>query len=400
MTRRRVWAVASLSVLAGFGAWSAFGQTGAAATPSGSLSLAQDRAPVASSSLWPSWPQWPNADSFIDVQAWEQQLAQLQSQLVRQIQTEVEILEQQAGVTVPLPSWVTQPVSSLATTIPDALGIGTPSTSATGSAPGSGIDSVLPSGTQPSQNWAGYIDTPAPGATPYRSVSATWTVPKTTGRSGSVAAQWIGLGGVTSEDLLQTGTMEQISNGQATAEVFWEELPNTAQPLLTVPIGSTVTASIEQGSGATWTIDVTVRTPSGQTLTKNVPVTLGKAYAEGIGTSAEWVSEDPSNADERLYPLADAGTVVFTRADVNGQALSAPDNRITPVAMVDGLGHVVIAPSALGTDGASFTTQTESTSMESTGNGRWVPGEGRNAPGDWRHALHTQSWGVVWIGRW
>lgn len=82
----------------------------------------------------------------------------------------------------------------------------------------------IPADTEKSLNWAGYIATPVSGKS-YTSISGNWTVPDiTAGQKNALAGQWIGLGGVSSTDLLQIGTLEIMENGQATAEVFWEKL--------------------------------------------------------------------------------------------------------------------------------------------------------------------------------
>jgi len=90
-------------------------------------------------------------------------------------------------------------------------------------------------------------------------------------------------------------------------------------------------------------------------LKQSPPVTLSSSYAQGIGTSAEWISEDPSNENGQLYPLANMGTVSYQAATVNGQKLNEAGN-IQPLALVSSNGNVIIAPSALGEDGESFST--------------------------------------------
>ncbi|WDL95505.1 hypothetical protein [Alicyclobacillus sp. ALC3] len=244
----------------------------------------------------------------------------------------------------------------------------------------SGAQTVpLSANTQASQNWAGYIDTPT-GNTPYTSISGSWTVPTISGSANSAAAQWIGLGGVTTRDLLQMGTIEDYQNGQAVAHVFWEKLPNAATNILTVPAGSTVHANISKSTGNTWLLTVTARTPSGSVKTKTVPVSLSSAYAQGIGTSAEWISEDPSGVNNNLYPLANMGTVHYTGATVNGSALGASANQVAPVAMVGGYGNILVAPSNLGSGNRSFSTQTVQTSsgvyQEVAGNSPSYSGSG------------------------
>lgn len=222
----------------------------------------------------------------------------------------------------------------------------------------------LPANTQTSGNWAGYIDEPVTQSAGYTSVSGNWTVPAIQGSEQSLAAQWIGLGGVSTQSLLQTGTIEQEENGQTVATVFWEKLPATAQNVMTVPVGSTINASIFQSTGSKWEVEFTAHTPAGKTLSKTIAVSLDSSYAGQIGTSAEWISEDPSNASGQLYPLANAGTVKFSQAQVNHSPLKSTKNKTGPIALTDGAGNVLIAPSDIGADGASFSTTTVRTAAQ------------------------------------
>lgn len=225
----------------------------------------------------------------------------------------------------------------------------------------------LPYNTQGSGNWAGYIATPTSNNS-YTSISGSWTVPNISAGQGNdaVAAQWIGLGGVNSTDLLQMGTIEQIVNGQPMAEVFWEKLPDVSQNVMSVPIGSTINVSISNSSSSTWNLTFTVRTTDGKTQTQTIPVTLDASYAQGMGTSAEWISEDPSDQNSQLIPLADMGVVTYQSALVNGQPLNASGNDVQPVAMVSSDGNVMISPSELGADGESFTTTTSAAATTNT----------------------------------
>lgn len=255
----------------------------------------------------------------------------------------------------------------------------------------------LPTNTQPSGNWAGYIA--APTSESYTSVSGTWTVPKISGNPSGVAAQWIGLGGVTNHDLLQMGTLEQFQNGQPVAQVFWEKLPNAAQPVMTVPIGSTIHAKISQASGTTWDVTFSAQTPAGKTISKTIPVSVDNSYAAGIGTSAEWISEDPSNTNNNLFPLANTGTVQYSNAMVNGHAFDTSSNQVTPVALVDNYGNLLMAPSAVGANGSSFSTTTLSTGVgsggqfiEVTGGQTLIPGSGDTWTGGRHHHFHGQGW--------
>lgn len=227
----------------------------------------------------------------------------------------------------------------------------------------------LPANTQKSSNWAGYIDTPTSESSSYTNISGSWTIPNiSSDQQDAVAGQWIGLGGSSSSDLLQMGTLEEVENGQVEAEVFWEKLPDVAQNIISVPVNSTINVSISKSSNSTWNLTFTVTTPSGETKTQTISTTLDSSYEEGIGTSAEWISEDPSNANNQLYPLADMGTVKYQSAAVNGTLLNASSNTVIPVAMESSNASILIYPSTIGSDGESFTTTTNSTSDSTSSN--------------------------------
>ncbi|MCL6625318.1 MAG: hypothetical protein K6T68_01870 [Alicyclobacillus shizuokensis] len=215
---------------------------------------------------------------------------------------------------------------------------------------------ALPNGTESSSNWAGYVVTPAKGSTGYTSITGSWVVPKATGSPFSLGSQWIGLGGVNSSDLLQMGTIEQLVGRREVATLFWEQLPASAQNLVTVPVGSEVQASISSDNGSNWSLKFHVVEPNHKTLDKQVSVNLSSDYAAGIGTSAEWISEDPSGLNGQLYPLANTGTVQFSQDEANGQPINAAGNQVHPIALVTSYGRVRIAPSALSSGGTSFST--------------------------------------------
>jgi hypothetical protein len=225
---------------------------------------------------------------------------------------------------------------------------------------------TIPTGTMASSNWAGYIDTPASDSL-YTSVSGSWTVPDISGsREGSAAAQWIGLGGVSTSDLLQMGTLEYVDNGQIVVEVFVEKLPDAAQSVTAVTAGSTFTASISQASDTVWNLTYTVVSTDGETITDTITQTLDADYAEEIGSSAEWISEDPSNGSGSLYPLADMGTIEYSSALVDTESLSSSENTVEPVALVSN-NRIAISPSAVGSDGESFSTTLNSVSVGTGG---------------------------------
>jgi hypothetical protein len=104
-------------------------------------------------------------------------------------------------------------------------------------------------GTEHFRNWSGYVVT----AGPYTGVTGVRTVPQpnVTGGTG-IGATWVGIGGVSSRDLIQAGTQDATrGGGRAQFEAWIEMLPQPSQqvPLAVAP-GDSVTVAIDElGAG-------------------------------------------------------------------------------------------------------------------------------------------------------
>src|SRR5580704_493414 len=98
----------------------------------------------------------------------------------------------------------------------------------------------MPVGSNTSSNWAGYVA----NSSDYRGVGATWSVPTATNvaPSGiSADATWVGIGGLTSNDLIQAGTQIVTDNGSVEYEAWYETLPNAQEMVpFTVHAGDSV----------------------------------------------------------------------------------------------------------------------------------------------------------------
>ncbi|PWI58409.1 G1 family glutamic endopeptidase [Sulfoacidibacillus thermotolerans] len=207
-----------------------------------------------------------------------------------------------------------------------------------------------------SQNWAGYVVQPSSLANGESSVTGSWTVPAISGNPNGNDAQWIGLGGVSSHDLLQMGTVEQMQNGQQTSYVFWEKLPHAADEMLPISPGDQISAKIIPIGSNTWRLTAIVTPRQGQPYAKSIVVSLSSSYVSGIETSAEWISEDPSNQNHNLLPLGNMGTITYRNATVNGQPIASPGNEVEPLEMVGTYGTPEMMPTKLSANGESFRT--------------------------------------------
>jgi hypothetical protein len=198
-----------------------------------------------------------------------------------------------------------------------------------------------------STNWSGY----AAGSGTYTAVSGTWTVPQGApdGAFGA-AATWVGIGGLTSRDLIQAGTQQvEASAGRVSYQAWIETLPQASQqvPLIVSP-GDSVTVSISLQSGSAWQISMANNT-TGQTYERTVQYTSSLS-------SAEWIQEAPSAGRGGVVPLDNFGTVQFTGGSAvkDGQTATIAQAGAHAITMVGAGRQALAQPSSLGADGASF----------------------------------------------
>lgn len=199
-----------------------------------------------------------------------------------------------------------------------------------------------------STNWAGYLST---GGS-FTSISAYWKVPSSTAASAVVesgSATWIGIGGVTSKDLIQVGTETTISpSGIVSVSAFYEMLPEGPQSIPSIkPLpGDTISASITEISPSRWAISIKNETTGAGY--KTIP------YYASSRSSAQWIQENSRYPDSSFMVLDNFGTVQFTDAYIvkDGISMSAAESKASPITLIGqggSTGHSAI-PSTL-TDG-------------------------------------------------
>jgi len=213
----------------------------------------------------------------------------------------------------------------------------TPSVSPAAPAPSSQVDT--------SHNWSGYAATGGQ----FTSVSGTWTVPQTQSTGGfASAATWVGIGGVSSRDLIQAGTQD-VSSGSRTEYQAWiETLPQPSRQVpFSVSPGDSVTVSISQQSPNHWTVSF-INHSTGETYQTTL------TYTSSL-SSAEWIEEAPS-ARRGVLPLDNFGTVQFSDGTAvrDGQTVTIAESGAKPIAMADASGLIIASPSVLTPDGKGF----------------------------------------------
>jgi hypothetical protein len=223
---------------------------------------------------------------------------------------------------------------------------------------------AVPVSQNTSHNWSGYAATSGT----YTSVTGTWIVPPAGLNSAAgVGATWVGIGGVTSHDLIQAGTQDVAAGGgQAQFQTWIEMLPQASQqvPVAVVP-GDSVTVSIdEQGAGTgIWQISINNNT-SGQTYQTTVNYTSSES-------SAEWIQEAPAGSSGVL-PLDFFNSVSFSAASAtqDGQTIDLSQAGAQPITMLNANAQPLAVPSAIASDGSSFSVaRTSAPATTSTGGG-------------------------------
>lgn len=215
--------------------------------------------------------------------------------------------------------------------------------------------------TDSSLNWAGYTATTGS----YTGVSGTWTIPNIADSSAlSADATWVGIGGISSNDLIQAGTQAIVQNGTVQYQAWVETLPQVSQTLtLPVKSGDSITASITQQSTGVWLVVLQDNTTN-QTYQQTIQ------YASSL-SSVEWIEEMPMSGNI-LLPLDTFRTVNFTNASaiVGGVRENLIQSGATAISMLNNFNQVLASPSAIGTDNQSFSvTEAVQTASSSSGSG-------------------------------
>lgn len=261
----------------------------------------------------------------------------------------------------PVTPVVVKPKVSVAATVPQPVVTPSPSSNVSGLAPTTTTPpasnpSPTPTATPPtttgytSTNWSGYLATTGT----FSGIAASWVAPTPIGDPGTTSADstWIGIGGVSTSDLIQVGTQNIVEpNGQVQTSAFYELLPAASIdiPSLSVNAGDSISASLKETATNQWAVAITDNT-SNQTFTINL------SYASS-NSSAEWIEEDPSYSFRHLIPFDNFQTVDFSNgtAIVKGSSEDIANSNALPVTMISSSDQTEATPSALDSDGSSFT---------------------------------------------
>jgi hypothetical protein len=214
-------------------------------------------------------------------------------------------------------------------------------------------------GTAKSYNWSGYTVT----GTDFTSAKGSWIVPTGTCAKtpNSYAVSWVGIDGWTSTTVEQAGTAVFCNKTTASYFAWYEFYPAASVAISTVPVkpGDKITSEITY-KDSDFTLEITDET-TGKTFS------ITKAVSGAARSSAEWITEAPGVATG-IVNLSDFTKVEFgdDYTDIKGTneatdsahsgVISAFGTSVLKVTEVDFLGYTQDTPSALSTDGTSFTT--------------------------------------------
>jgi Peptidase A4 family len=199
------------------------------------------------------------------------------------------------------------------------------------------VDAGAPVQQRASRNWSGYVLMGGP----YTAVTGTFQVPLVFATAGcrDRLSEWVGVGGVGNQDLLQAGISEQMSNvgGACTRHphvwAWWEVLPWPADPFVTLAVqpGQWVTVTIADIFGSWWFVGMFNDSTDQRISTEGL-------YG-GPHSSAEWVVEAPSSnlcsAQSHVDRFSVCDMAAFNgRAPFTGLDAVGPTNEMAEVDLV------------------------------------------------------------------
>jgi hypothetical protein len=220
-----------------------------------------------------------------------------------------------------------------------------------------------------SENWAGY--TTHQDGSKYTAVGGSWIVPKSSTPVPSGEATWVGLGGFSTPDLIQVGTLNLIDSEGASKYYAWYEL------LPDPPV--TITMEVRPGDSMTASI-VPLITGNNQWIIYIKNNTTGIFFQDVVTyksslTSAEWIEEVPTSAiDKKYLALSYFSKVNFTNAWVvqDGVRKTINEARSNPMYLLDYDRNIALAvPSALSNNGTAFSVTRTSAAGPQTQTNRY-----------------------------
>lgn len=214
-------------------------------------------------------------------------------------------------------------------------------------------------GAVDSTNWSGYAVT----GTGFTVAKGSWIVPTGTCSKSpnSLAFFWVGIDGYSSSTVEQAGTATLCNKTTVSYWAWYEFYPASSVEITSLPVkpGDKISSQITY-KNSEFTLEIT-----DETTGKSFSITQAVSGAER--NSAEWIAEAPT-VDTGIVNLSDFTKVEFgddytdikgtnsaEDSTVNGD-INAFGANVEKITQIDFLNYVEATPSALSTDGTSFTS--------------------------------------------
>lgn len=196
-----------------------------------------------------------------------------------------------------------------------------------------------------STNWSGYAVKSSSDA--ISRATSSFIVPKLNPPPSGYASTWVGIGGLSTDDLIQAGISEQSTTPHYFA--WWETLPSSAVRLnnKSVSHGDKITVTIAQSSSKKWKISLT---DAGHwSFSKTVSYKSSRS-------SAEWILEAPTigATQTKLPGLTKAKFGPTSKYETNGTTHKIAHGNPIKLLMVTRAEKREATPSALASNGQSF----------------------------------------------
>ncbi len=232
-----------------------------------------------------------------------------------------------------------------------------------------------------STNWSGYgaatnLSSPAAGSV--TSVSGSWVVPTVTAprRGNYYSSAWVGIDGLSDSTVEQLGTEQDVSNGTARYDAWWEMYssgdgqPEQVISGFTIKPGDSITASVNYTGSGNFVLSITDSTRNETfTTTQNTNKTQSPTASQ---SSAEWIVEAPSVGGGQSS-LANFGTITFSNASATIDSVNGPINdsnwQNEAIDMITSRGTLLDSTSALNSGGTGFTVTYKGTAGPTLGGG-------------------------------
>jgi Peptidase A4 family len=167
-------------------------------------------------------------------------------------------------------------------------------------------------------------------------VSGSWTVPTVTasGSGTTYSSVWVGIDGYSSSTVEQVGTEEDIVNGHAVYDAWWEmyssgkQQPEQVITGMTINPGDSITASVQYittGSHAgQFLLSITDSSHANDSFSIYETSSVVQS-PQASRSSAEWIVEAPT-VGNNVSALANFGSVTFTNASATINGVTGPVN--------------------------------------------------------------------------